>query len=176
MRAGPKYKTGQRAEYFGSILVRLPQIKFVSTTDECINWPGLRNARGYGYFHVNGRYTSAHRLMWQKAAGGPIPPSGIIMHTCDNPPCVNPRHLRLGTALDNVTDCNSKGRRHWARGVGCHNKLSEKEVIVIRKFYAQGGMSQKALGTRFGVAASTVGCIIRRRSWKHILEPQTTGS
>jgi hypothetical protein len=80
---------------------------------KCIEYEGNRNARGYGRRQVlvDGRYVLryAHRLAYEQAYG-PIPDGLIVMHTCDNPPCINVAHLRLGTKTENMHDMHSKGR------------------------------------------------------------------
>jgi len=82
----------------------------------CIEWNGARTNGGYGLITwLDGdkrRTTTAHRKVWEMKFG-PIPPDTCVMHTCDNPPCVNVDHLKLGTQLDNVRDCISKGRANF---------------------------------------------------------------
>lgn len=90
----------------------------------CWEWPGRRDSDGYGTLNrvVDGvRYQRAHRLAYRYAYG-PIPDGLVVMHKCDNPPCCNPAHLRLGTAAENNADMLRKGREryptgseHWAR-------------------------------------------------------------
>src|SRR5690242_6357246 len=81
----------------------------VSLLDECWEWNGARSARGYGKKKIMFRDYTTHRLAYAWA-NGPIPAGMLVMHTCDNPPCCNPRHLRLGTHLDNQRDKAAKGR------------------------------------------------------------------
>jgi hypothetical protein len=81
--------------------------------DECWPWQGRRMPHGYGTLHHPGRRTSyAHRVAWE-FTNGAIPDGLIVMHTCDNPPCANPRHLRVGTMRDNMQDREAKGRGRW---------------------------------------------------------------
>jgi len=88
----------------------------------CIEWPGNRNAAGYGRGWFTGtdgrkRLDYAHRAEWAKH-NGPIPLGVVIMHTCDNPPCYNIEHLRLGTYADNMADMRAKGRAGIGNGRG----------------------------------------------------------
>lgn len=86
----------------------------------CWEWTGVRTAKGYGRVSIAGRYIYVHRVSWEWHRG-PIPPGLLVLHHCDNPPCVRPDHLWLGTMLDNVRDMDSKGRRK-SRGLmeRCH--------------------------------------------------------
>ena len=82
----------------------------VDKTDGCWNWNGARHVRGYGKLRFLDQHVSAHRLSYE-LANGPIAIGGYVCHTCDNPRCVNPAHLYLGTALTNNRDTMSRGRR-----------------------------------------------------------------
>lgn len=100
----------------------------------CWRWKGNHNQAGYGQFRVGrkGPVMSAHRVSWA-IHNGPIPASLIIMHSCDNPWCVNPAHLSVGTQKDNMADCLAKGRR--AKRYGPHTrvrKLTDDQVRSIR--------------------------------------------
>lgn len=76
---------------------------------QCVEFIGCHHPRGYGAISVNGRLRRAHRVSFEMA-NGPIPDGLYVLHACDNPPCVNPDHLFLGTQSDNMLDCVSKGR------------------------------------------------------------------
>lgn len=84
--------------------------KHVDTSGDCWTWTAYRNVYGYGVVGVRGSRTMlAHRAAYELAVG-PIPAGYRILHTCDNPPCVNPAHLWVGTQLDNIADRQAKGR------------------------------------------------------------------
>lgn len=86
----------------------------------CLEWTGFRRKNGYGMTHVKGlRQSATHRLMYM-AAHGPIPHGLVVMHACDNPPCINPRHLSVGTHTENLRQSVAKGRHHEARKTHCH--------------------------------------------------------
>lgn len=83
----------------------------VVTETGCWEWQGTRNEHGYGGVSVNGRWRKAHQVSWE-LTHGPIPHGMELLHSCDNPPCVNPDHLSLGTHRDNMHDMSVKGRAH----------------------------------------------------------------
>jgi hypothetical protein len=144
--------------------------------NECFEWPGTRTAAGYG--RVRDKY--AHRLIWE-VVNGPIPDGMHVLHKCDNPPCVNPRHLFLGTHTENMHDMIAKGRSNDAAkprlGVFCGtSKLTDAEVrairqrLVIGKAGANGRYrgNTRELAVEFGVTEATISAIGRRRAWKHV--------
>ena len=92
------------------------EIRFWEKIDKngkCWEWLGWK-VKGYGRIKVNNIKTLAHRVSWNLHYGD-IPKGLYVLHKCDNPPCVNPKHLWLGTQLDNMRDRDKKGRGHWQR-------------------------------------------------------------
>lgn len=77
--------------------------------EACVEWGKGRDANGYGWVRHNGKMARAHRVAWEDAHG-PIPAGLVVMHICDNPPCIRVDHLRLGTVADNNRDRKDKGR------------------------------------------------------------------
>ena len=134
--------------------------------DECWPWTGCAT-HGHGQVRWGGRTEYAHRVAWS-LANGPIPDGEQVLHSCDNPPCVNPRHLFLGSQLDNVADMMAKGRRADTRGSACPTaKLDERAVSEIRRAL-RGGATPEELALRHGVDEWTVRDVRDRRTWRHV--------
>ncbi len=123
------------------------------------------NTNGYGFVTVGGRRVAAHRLAWA-LHNGADPTGKVVMHTCDNPPCINPEHLVLGTHADNVADKVRKGRSCFGERSGT-SKLTWAKVRAIRA--ATGTLSE--IGSMFGVHLSNVSLIRRGLTWKEIHGP-----
>jgi hypothetical protein len=136
--------------------------------DVCWEWQARRNADGYGEFRVGRRgMQKAHRCAWDLVYG-PIPVGMCICHRCDNPPCVNPNHLFLGTRADNQADMARKGRASVRSGEANGNaRLTEADVREIRARY-RGGETQTAIALNYGVDSSTVCYIVNGHLWTHI--------
>lgn len=137
----------------------------VGTGDDCWPWTGIVDRDGYGMFSRNRLGRRAHRYAVELDRGAPEL-GKIVMHTCDNPPCVNPSHLLVGTQADNIADKMAKGRHRCDRGEDQGNaKLTEADVLSIRRLCAEGSLTQCEIGLNFGVDASHVSDIKRRKRW-----------
>lgn len=133
---------------------------------ECWEWKGERMNTGYGVLSVcNWRYL-AHRLSYL-IHNGRIDPDLMVMHSCDNPLCVNPAHLAQGTCKDNIRDAVAKGRLGLGELNGMH-KLREQDVLWIRQQYSTGAWSMKQLAAVFGVHVPCIHRIINRVRWSHL--------
>lgn len=133
----------------------------------CWTWKARTNRGGYGYFRVGSKALTAHRVSYEMAYGL-IPQGMLVCHRCDNPPCVNPAHLWLGTEQDNTQDSVQKGRR--ARQYGAANgfsRFSEADISEIRRAAASGAL-QKDIAHRFGVDRSTISYILTGKTWRHV--------
>lgn len=128
----------------------------------CWPWTGHRRHGGYGKF-TTPTTTLAHRASWE-IANGPIPDGLHVCHACDNPPCVNPAHLFLGTNADNVADRVAKGRP--AFGERWHSsKLTDVQVREIRA----STEPIRVLGPRYGIAFSTIAAIRAGRRYGRVV-------
>lgn len=130
----------------------------------CIEWTGHRCSQGYGRIQVNHKDMRTHRLAYELAYG-PIPEGLVVRHKCDNPPCINPSHLEIGTQKDNIRDRDERGRTYVPAGEDSpHSKLTDEDVRLI----LESSDTLKALGARFGVNSSSIFAIKNGRTWKHL--------
>jgi hypothetical protein len=137
--------------------------------DECWEWQGTTR-NGYGMVITRPPHTMiASRFLWEIHHRQEIPDGMFVCHTCDNPLCVNPAHLYLGTPLDNMRDMIERDRACWYVGEeNPHAKLTEDQVREIRRLYAEGGWSYRRLAPMFGVNWSAIRQVVKRHTWKHI--------
>jgi hypothetical protein len=132
--------------------------------DECWPWTAFISPDGYGKFNYPGCQL-AHRFSYE-LENGPIPDGLQVLHRCDNRPCVNPRHLFLGTLEINMEDRNEKGRQ--ARGSSHASAiLSEADIPVIRSALCAGAKSAH-LAASFNVDPATIRDIKSGRTWRHV--------
>ena len=137
---------------------------------QCWVWTGHLN-HGYGRLQEGGhrgRGIPVTHISWEMQYS-PIPEGVLVLHRCDNPPCVRPTHLFLGTGLDNSRDMVAKGR--VSRAPGESNPMarySETTVLAIRDRFAQGGITQRAVAKEFGIDHRYVNDILHRKSWSHL--------
>lgn len=137
------------------------QKRFLEKIDRgpgCWAWRAGKTSLGYGQFRVDGRNLYAHRVAWAHFRGE-LPEEAVVCHSCDNPACVNPDHLFLGTQADNLADMARKGRQGGAR-------LDQEKADEIRRRHARGE-TQTALAAEFGVSQATVWRVVEGRSWRH---------
>lgn len=156
----------------------------------CWIWLGSRDFRGYGKFWLKGTNVRAHRASW-KIIHGEIPEGLLVCHQCDNPSCVNPAHLWLGTDKDNADDRERKGRtakggrtrpksvaKGFRNGRYTHpettargekhglSKLTNDLVREIRQRFANGETNKTLLASEYGVRDAAIGRIISRKTWR----------
>lgn len=194
---GPK-NVPVRERFWSSVEKNGPIISGMDSP--CYVWTRAKSSSGYGSLSVTVggvRSTpSAHRLSWE-IHHGPVPPGTLVCHRCDNPLCVRPEHLFLGTDLDNVADALAKGRRRRAdpnrkrkregkrrsgksryvrrfpvpRPLASYRHraaLSPEQVREIRTRHAAGGVMQTELAREFGVRKEAISKIIRRVRWRDV--------
>jgi len=167
----------------------------------CWIWVGTtdRGWAKYGQFSCYNKNIRAHRAAYELWKLELIPEGMVVRHQCDNPPCVNPDHLILGTYADNTRDMIDRGRQprgenHWsrfyperiARGEGSHKspppgtqrgsrnagaRLTEADVVEIRRLRAETKLTIKQIAFRYGVYHTTIEAVIYRKNWAHVEEP-----
>lgn len=139
----------------------------VEKSKGCWKWTGSLR-REYGRIFANYKTISVHRFSYELHCGK-IPKNKSVLHTCDNPPCVNPKHLFLGTHKDNMRDMIVKGRKRVGIGEQSTNpKLTEEKVLEIRRLYKEENMTLYKIAEIFNVSFQNISWIINRKSWKHI--------
>lgn len=168
-----------------------PRVHRSDDPDGCWGWMAGKFASGYGAISgtLIGLKTAdrAHRASWV-LANGPIPDGLFVCHHCDNPPCVRPDHLFLGTVQDNSDDMVRKGRSNttniWVareklfrenlhlRGEQVASaRLTEEKVREMRRLAAEG-IPHTHLAKRFGVANNTAYCVVKRITWAHVADEE----
>jgi len=165
--------------------------KVQRSSDDCWTWQGSRSNRGYGKLSYRGRDLRAHRVAWELAHGD-IPPRFVVMHTCDNPPCVRLDHLKLGTMRANNQDRDQKGRtisgmatKPWraakgdANGThthpervarGEHQGLAKLNTAAIRHIRSipTDFLNIAALAHQYGVSSTAIRNARLGRTWQHV--------
>jgi hypothetical protein len=136
---------------------------------DCWEWTGHLHKKGYGWFKLDGKWQSTHRISW-KLSNGEIPKGMSILHKCDNRACCNQAHLFLGTQVDNMADMVAKGRSAMCSLPGSKDgmsKLTEEQVICIRVLF-QAGITIAELARMYKISWTTIGEAVKRKTWKHI--------
>ena len=139
--------------------------------DECWEWRGTKRGNGYGFLRFwvlpGNPEIKASRIMWLLVHGS-VPVDRLLCHTCDNPACVNPDHLFLGTQQENIQDMVRKGRHSSHRGYkNPAARLNESQVREIRRL-SDEGQSLRSLASQYGVSVGCVSLIRSRRTWKEV--------
>lgn len=142
----------------------------------CWLWMGVRDPRGYGFIKDHQRGRRVHRVMWE-LLHGPIPDRMEVCHHCDNPSCVRPDHLFVGTHTDNMRDMFTKNRRQTTPAIGrgrhavgeahWYSKLTAEKVREIRSRVA-AGEAQNAIAAELGLSTGCISGVVHRRTWRHV--------
>ena len=139
------------------------------SADGCFEWQSYRNNKGYGVIRFNGKYRGAHRVSYE-AFRKPIQSGLFVCHHCDNPCCINPAHLFLGTRKDNQDDSIKKGRHTHGEKVNTA-KLTAERVRRMAELYGRGTVTIKTLAEIFKVHISTAQYVLQGKTWTHVERP-----
>jgi hypothetical protein len=170
-RATPMTATeAQRAALLHRLMARS-----VRTPSGCLVWVGACSPGGYGRMGLGSHSVIyVHRARWL-AEHGELLPGYLILHSCDNPPCIEITHLRAGTPAENTQDMLDRGRG-WQPGMpgpaqvgsaNLHSRLTEEMVLSIRRRVA-AGETRASVAREVGVSRQTVSDIAARRLWRHL--------
>lgn len=129
----------------------------------CWPWTGARIGTGYGQLRIGRRRILAHRLAYTLAAAD-IPDGLCVLHSCDNPICCNPAHLRAGSHLDNRHDCAARGRAR-VRPV-----ITPDQILAVRQA-AAAGATNRQLAAEYGVRYAVIFRMVTRRTFRNLEDP-----
>ena len=150
----------------------------IKSSNDCWEWKATKmSSNGYGVFRrsvsLKNCQIGAHRMSWILEHKQEIPTNMCVCHHCDNPSCVNPAHLFLGTQKDNLEDMLSKNRQaSWEnidrKGIKNNSaKLTEQEVLNIRKDF-KNGKDKHQLAVEYNVTSANINLIITQKTWRHL--------
>lgn len=168
-----KYGSTERHRYSqGTVEERF--WKFVDKTESCWVWNGSKNAKGYGLMQgapikgqKRGKTILAHRVSYQ-LHNGDLGPDDCVLHSCDNPQCTNPAHLRKGTQSENIKEAIAKRRKFVPVAYGENSpksKLTEEQVRFIKSHPELG---HKSIADMFGLSPNCIRGVRIGRTWTHI--------
>lgn len=142
--------------------------KYVVCGNGCWLWSGHVDKDGYGRIRQGSKsepLLRSHRVSYELYVGS-IPPGMMVCHSCDNPPCVRPSHLFIGSAVDNVRDMIFKKRDKIRGSSQSQSKLSDSDVRDIRLFSPM--ITQKSLASHFGVSQGLISHVLTGNNWRHV--------
>lgn len=147
-------------------------VKSIATADSCVEHSRKERGPGYGYEQHNGKQVLSHRLAYCKRHDIPLRDIDgmVVRHKCDNPKCINPDHLEIGTQKENMRDMDRRGRRPRGEKIG-NAKLDASQIDQIRREYIPRSKSanQYVLSVKYGISQGQVSMIVNGIRWRHTL-------
>jgi|APSaa5957512576_1039674.scaffolds.fasta_scaffold81109_2 hypothetical protein len=135
-------------------------------SDECWEWVGSSlNHDGYGLFYYENTQDMAHRISWMLYSKRELSDNEVVCHHCDNPSCVNPNHLFVGTQADNIKDMFKKGRQRSHKGILNNKAILNEDKVREIKALRRKGVTYKGLAKEFLVSESCINHILNGRHW-----------
>ena len=171
-RACGKDMPKQRNKFCSDACSFQSKVKIEESTG-CVLWVASVARDGYGSFYARGKLIPAHRAAFRMAYGE-FNESLNVPHRCDNPRCVNPDHLFLGTQAQNVADMLRKQRHVPSRGVANGRSKLTDEIVRDMFVLRSKGQSFESIGRIYGVSRVTVSSIVKRLAWRHVAIGETT--
>lgn len=148
------------------------KVSVTSKDSDCWEWTASKEEKGYGRFRMPGpdrKNWAAHRVAYM-ICNGRLPADGLLVrHSCDNPSCVNPFHLEVGTASDNMQDMVSRGRNNRKPRKRIGPSLTDAEIVLIRQKMAAGESNAK-IAAAFGVSDVSIARMRKKKTWPAIFD------
>jgi hypothetical protein len=138
--------------------------KTIPSDNECLEWQMTRIPSGYGQIWLRGKMILVHREIATLVYGTPLPKQ-MALHSCDNPPCINPAHLSWGSHSQNMKEMYSRGRAPEKKPRR-DRRLTYQIAEIIRAKYATGEFTYKALGSEYGISDKSIEYLVKRKTYK----------
>lgn len=133
----------------------------------CMEWLPSKDKNGYGYYMIMYKNLRAHRVMAALVYGEPQDKQ-IVLHSCDNPPCINPEHLSYGTQKENIRQKFDRNRANLSLGSNRKNSVLTEEIVLKARQMRAEGQSIVSISRHFGINQGTMYDAIKRITWKHL--------
>ena len=140
----------------------------IKSYEECWEWTGALGPHGYGRTSGNGKYDLVASRVSYELTKGQIPDGLIVIHSCDNPKCVNPSHLSVGTHLDNMQDMIKKGRDYHPIKYGEESPRAKLTDDIVRLIRSSSGIPDTEFARRFSVTKAAIRYVRIGLTWRHV--------
>lgn len=141
----------------------------------CLEWTGPKDGCGYGTTFFQKHTYGAHILAWRCANGGkPVPIGYVVMHSCNNPSCIEPSHLSIGTQADNMqhaSKCGALSGVHRQRGSKRYNAILNEDIVLQIRLKHRDGAALRVLAEKFAVPLHCVRSVVTNKAWLHVQIP-----